>query len=153
MADTRVQLEAEDWVTREWMPKAYAQPFHRDRVSLRSGGVFDFDAVSSDNKIIAAISTSGASTSGGKLAVGKLQKIRADMLFLLLAKADRRLLVFTERDMYDLCLKEKAGGRVPPEIEFAHAELPAELKSRLYEAKKSASQEVQPQKRSPSGAA
>jgi hypothetical protein len=153
MADTRVQLEAEDWVTREWMAKAFGQRFHRDRVSLRSGGVFDFDAVSDDGRLIAAISTSSATTSAGKLAVGKLQKIRADMLFLLLARADRRILVLTESDMFQLCLKEKEGGRVPPEIEFAHAELPAALSARLSEAKKSASEEVRPSKaRSPGGA-
>jgi len=153
MANTRVQLEAEDWVTREWLPKMFGQPFHRDRVSLRSGGVFDFDAVSPDRKVIAAISTSSASTSGGKLAVGKLQKIRSDMLFLLLANAERRLVVLTERDMYELCLKEREGGRVPEEIEFAHAELPACLKDKLSKAKELASEEVRPRRENPSGAA
>ena len=153
MADTRVQLEAEDWVTREWMTTAFGQVFHRDRVSLRSGGVFDFDAVSQDGKVIATISTSSAMTSGRKLAVGKLQKIRADMLFLLLADAERRVVVLTESDMYDLCIKEREGGRVPHEIEFAHAELPGPLKAKLNEAKKSASEEVQPHKNRPSGAA
>jgi hypothetical protein len=55
MADTRVQLEVEDWVRRNWMDKKYGQQFSRDRVKLSSGGVFDFDAVSQDGKIAAAI--------------------------------------------------------------------------------------------------
>jgi hypothetical protein len=46
-------------------------------------------------------------TFSGKHAVGKLLKLRADMLFLLLANAPRSLVVLTERDMYDLCLKER----------------------------------------------
>ncbi|MBN1933635.1 MAG: hypothetical protein JW934_03165 [Anaerolineae bacterium] len=143
MADTRVQLEAEDWVRREWMPTAFGQSFRRERLRLSSGGVFDFDAVSADNSIAATISTSGASTASGKNAAAKLQKIRADMLFLLLVKdVERRIVVLTEHDMYERCLKEKRDGRAPASIEFYHAELPAELVTRLQASRKSASKEV-----------
>jgi len=147
MADTRVQLEVEDWVRREWMPATFGQRFRRERVHLISGGVFDFDAVSDDDKVVATISTSGAATSGGKLAVGKLLKIRSDMLFLLLAQAERKLVVLTEQDMLDLCLKEREGGRVPSEIEFYHAKIPGALRAKLTDARKSASDEVQPRSR------
>jgi hypothetical protein len=73
--------------------------------------VFDFDAVCGDKSIAATISTSGAKTSGGKHAVGKIQKLRSDMLFLTMIEAKQRLVVLTERDMYELFLKEAAGGR------------------------------------------
>lgn len=96
MSDTRVQLEVEDWVRREWIPRKFGQQFSRERVKLSSGGVCDFDAVSADRKIVAAISTSGALTVGNKLAVGKMLKIRSDMYFLLLAEAERRIVVLTE---------------------------------------------------------
>ena len=85
MAQTGVQLEVEDWVRREWLPREFGQKFSRERLKLTSGGVFDFDAVSADGKIVASISTSAAHTARGKLGVGKLAKIRADMLFLLMA--------------------------------------------------------------------
>jgi hypothetical protein len=113
VADTRVQLEVEDWVRREWMPHKFGQQFSRERVRLSSGGVCDFDAVSADGRIVAAISTSGAVTAGGKHAVGKVLKIRSDMYFLLLAEADRRIVVLTEKDMHERCMKEAAGGRSP----------------------------------------
>ena len=142
MADTRVQLEVEDWVRRNWMPKEFGCSFQRDRVQLRSGGVFDFDAVSTDETIVATISTSGAKTSGGKHAVGKILKLRSDMLFLTMVEARRRIVVLTEGDMYEQCIKEKEGGRVPPEIEFVHAVLPVELDLRLIEARRKASVEV-----------
>lgn len=144
MADTRVQLEAEDWVRRNWMPLHLGSTFRRERLRLRSGGVFDFDAVSADNKIVASISTSGCKTASGKLGVGKMLKIRSDMLFLLLVEADRRIIVLTESDMYDQCLREREGGRVPVEIEFVCACLPDELKGKLLEARGLASQEVSP---------
>lgn len=144
MADTRVQLEVEDWVRAHWMPNQYGQRFHRERLRLSSGGVFDFDAVSSDGKIVATISTSGATTASGKRAVGKLLKIRSDMFFLLLAEAERRLVLLTERDMYDLCRSEKESGRVPASIEFVHVQIPAELAARLKAARRVASKEVSP---------
>jgi len=141
LADTRVQLEVEDWVRREWMPNRLGVRFSRERVALSSGGVFDADAVSLDSKIVATISTSGAKTSGGKYAVGKMLKIRSDMFFLLLAQAERRLVILTERDMYDQCLKEVAGGRIPKSIEFLHAELPSELEARPVASRTTASGE------------
>ncbi len=147
LADTRVQIEAEDWVRREWMPTRFGQQFSRERVRLSSGGVFDFDAVSADGKIVATISTSGARTSTGKYAVGKMLKIRSDIYFLLLAEADHRIVVLTERDMYDQCLKEAEGGRVPKSIEFVHVEIPPQLEARLSASRGVASHELLPDRK------
>lgn len=141
MADTRVQLEVEDWVRRNWMPSQYGTRFSRERLRLRSGGVFDFDAVSEDHSIVAAISTSGAKTSSGNHAVGKLLKLRSDMLFLTLVEAQRRIIVLTESDMCDLCNREFAAGRVPKEIEFVCADIPVDLRKRLVEGRQKASGE------------
>jgi hypothetical protein len=141
MADTRVQLEVEDWVRQQWMPMKFGMGFYRERLNIRSGGVFDFDAVSGDKSIVATISTSGAKTAGGKFAVGKMLKIRSDMLFLTMVQAKQRIVVLTEQDMYEQCLKEEEGGRVPQEIEFAHAPLPEKLNARLMTARQKASVE------------
>jgi len=144
MADTRVQLEVEDWVRRKWMPDRFGVKFHRERLKLRSGGVFDFDAVGENGEVVACISTSGGHTAGGKLAVGKLLKLRSDMYFLLLTECKRRLIVLTEKDMFRVCQNEVKGGRVPQEIEFFLAEIPADLRRKLEESKKIASREVSP---------
>ncbi len=141
MADTRVQLEVEDWVRQQWMPQHFGMNFYRERLKIRSGGVFDFDAVSGDKSIVATISTSGAKTSGGKHAVGKILKIRSDMLFLTMVEAKQRVVVLTENDMYEQCLKETEGGRVPPEIEFVYAPLPEDRNVRLVAARQKASVE------------
>ncbi len=95
MAESRIQLEVEDWVRRNWMPTQYGTKFSRERLRLRSGGLFDFDAVSEDHSIVATISTSGAKTLPGKNASGKVQKLRADMLFLTQVEAKRRIIVLT----------------------------------------------------------
>lgn len=144
MADTRVQLEVEDWVRRNWMPTHLDQDFYRERLPLTSGGVFDFDAVSPDGKIVATISTSGAYTASGRRAVGKVLKIRSDMYFLLLTAAERRVVVFTEADMFDFWKGEVEAGRVPSSIEFMHASIPEELEARLRDSRSRASREVSP---------
>jgi hypothetical protein len=141
VADTRIQLEVEDWIRRNWLPTQFGQRFSRERLKLRSGGVFDFDAVSDDHSIVVTISTSASKTAGGKQAVGKILKLRSDMLFLTLVDAKRRVIVLTEEDMLIQCGKEANGGRVPPEIEFACASIPNELRSRLVAARSVASRE------------
>jgi hypothetical protein len=141
VADTRIQLEVEDWVRRNWMAAEFEMRFSRERLPIRSGGVFDFDAVSEDHSVVATISTSGSKTSGGKHAVGKILKLRSDMLFLTMVEAKRRIIVLTERDMCDQCQREAAGGRVPPEIEFVCAIIPDELRIRLVAARLRASGE------------
>lgn len=142
MADTRVQLQVEDWVRKEWMPTQFGERFSRERVQLSCGGYFDADAVSVDGRIVATISTSGARTAGGKYAVGKMLKIRSDMYFLLLAGTQRRLVILTEADMFAQCRKEVAGGRVPATIEFFHVEIPPELRARLVASRGVASDEI-----------
>lgn len=144
MADTRVQLEVEDWVRREWMPRQFNERFSRERVRLAPGGMFEFDALNSDFSVIATISTSCARTAAGKRAVGKLMKLRADMYFLLLADVKRRYLIFTDQTMFTQCEKERASGRVPASIEFFHAPLPPELAGRLAASQRVASEEVRP---------
>jgi len=144
MAHMGVQLEVEDWVRREWLPREFGQRFNRERLELAPGGVFDFDAVSTDEKVVASISTSAAHTARGKLAVGKLTKIRSDMLFLLMASCDQRLVILTDETMFQQLQKEKSSGRVPTSIEFRHAKIPHELERRLAASQKAASREVTP---------
>lgn len=144
MANTQTQIEVEDWVRKYWLPVEFGQQFRRERLRLSTGGLFDFDAVSTDNRIVASISTSGGRTSSGKLGAGKLHKLRADMLFLTMVEADRRLIILTEQDMYKVCEREKLNRRVPLEIDFYLANLPPELDAKLRVARDLAAREVQP---------
>lgn len=146
MADTRTQVEVEDWVRREWLPSKFNQQFSRERMPLSSGGVFNYDAVSADKKIIVSISTSGSITSGGKQGAGKLQKIRADMFFLLLTpNVDKKIIILTEKDMFEKCKSETTSGRAPKEIEFMYADIPHTLRAKLIESRKKAARESKPE--------
>jgi hypothetical protein len=53
-------------------------------------------------------------------------------------------MIFTEKDMFELCEKEKEAGRAPQHIDFDHAPLPAHLAAKLKVAKQASSDEVSP---------
>ena len=142
MADTSYQREVERWVRDTWMPATFGVSFAEQSLRLRSGGMFNFDAVSTDGLIVANISTSSVKIASGKHGVGKTMKIRSDMLFLLMASCARRIVVFTERDMHDWWMGEAGRGRVPNEIEFQHARLPTSMAAGLTAARSRASDEV-----------
>ncbi|MEA1998633.1 MAG: hypothetical protein U9N61_04825 [Euryarchaeota archaeon] len=143
MAETKTQLEIEDWIRREWLSGKFRQRFIKDTVRLTSGGMFEFDAVSVDESIVACISTSGLTTSGGKPGSGKRHKIRSDLFFCLLTPSSKqRLMVFTEQDMYEFWLKEQKNGRVPRVIQFLIAAIPMELREKLSRAKAKSAEEV-----------
>ncbi len=143
-ADTTAQLEVEDWIRRNWLPQKFGQKFHRERLRLSAGGLFDFDAVSDDEKIVAVISTSGAKTRRGRAGAGKLVKIRSDVYFLLLVESAKRIVVFTEQDMFGRFNRERHAGRIPHEIESYVAEIPPDLRRRLEAARKASIDEFEP---------
>ena len=144
MANTNVQRKVEDWVRKEWMKKFYGKNFYRDRIKLSSGGVFEFDAVSQDGDIIASISTSSAITATGRRAAGPLHKIRADILFLIMTSIERKIIIFTEQNLYDVFMKEIKEGRVPRNIEFELVKIPNDMSMELKDARNIASKEVSP---------
>ncbi len=142
MANTRVQLEVEEWIRGNWLPIQFGQLFRKKQLKLVSGGSFEFDAVSEDGKIALVISTSGARTSGGKQGSGKIMKIRADLYFLLLVHAKTRALIFTERDMYEQFKKEQDAGRTPGEIKSYLAKIPDKLRQKLEASRRTSIAEV-----------
>ena len=144
MAGSEVQAKVEEWVRDEWMPQHYGQSFRRRPVALTTGGEHSFSAVSEDGRTVVKISTGSRRTAGGKLAVGVLSKLRADLLFMTLTDAKQKLVLVTQPDMYELCQIESAAGRVPLDVDFVQVELPEELAEELRKAKARASAEVTP---------
>jgi hypothetical protein len=144
MANTGAQRKVADWIREECLFPKFGQKFYRKEVPLSSGGVFECSAVSEDGRIVASITTSKALSAGGGIGVGKMKSIRSDIYFLHLAKAQRRIVVFTEPDMRAEWEKEQKNGRVPENIEFMDAKLPDNLRRELEKARSIASNEVRP---------
>jgi hypothetical protein len=145
MADTSVQGEVARFICDTVLPARYGQSFSRERIRLSSGGDHSFAAVSADRRIVGTICTGSASTAGGKLAVGKLNKVRADLYFLLLAEAETKFIVAVQPVMRGLLTAERDEyRRIPSDIEIVGADIPAELRARLRISQDEASAEVSP---------
>lgn len=138
MADSRAYNKAEDWIRKEWMPEKFGMRFSRERLALSSGGNFEFDAVSHDENVAALISCSSGITKSGRAALPKLNKIRSDCLFLLMAALERRVLLFSDEALFQLVSGEKKSGRFPQNIELYHAPLPTEFRDALATARQAA---------------
>lgn len=149
MADTSAQHSAEKWVVTRFLPERFkGTSFLGRKLTLEWGGQFAFDAVSEDGKIVALISTSAARTAGGKPAVAKFQKLKADALYLLnVIGAEELIMIFTEDSMLRHFEKEQKSCRFPPEIKFMLATLPEDIHSRVLASRKIASAETSPQPR------
>jgi len=109
MANTSAQHIAEKWIVSNFLPVHFKGTSFSDRkLTLKWGGQFSFDAVSEDGKIVGLISTSAARTAGGKAAIAKFQKLKADALYLLnVNDAGQLLMIFTEDSMLKHFEKQK----------------------------------------------
>ena len=146
MADTaKVAHEVEQWIMENWMVKEFGHEFRRAKVMLTSGGEHTFSAVNNGTSIVACIITSEAKTPSSSRGTGKMNKVRSDLYYLLLTNAKRKVVIFTEPDMFDAWNKEAEVKRVPSCIEFKLAIITDKvLLNKLQETRQRASKEVTP---------
>lgn len=135
MTKRNYRLEAEDYVRKEALAKIYDQKFVRERLKLSTGGYYDFDAVSADERTVCCISTSVGETDGGNAASSKLYKMKAEILSMVMLPGEKRkVMAFTDKKMAALLEKEKEQGRIPSDVEIALVPLPEDILSGLKEA-------------------
>ena len=146
MADSTVTIKIEDWVRNVWMKNEYGQSFSKKILVLNTGGNYEFDAVSEDDKIVGLISTSSAFTASGNRAPGPNRKIKADILYFTMIKTERKLLLFTEDNLYKEFVVEKNNRRIPNDIELVKVNIPEDMNDELKMFKSIASKEVTPKR-------
>ncbi len=150
MANTKAYLEAERWVREVGLPAKFPGASFVTkglRVGTRRDGsvrTFKFDAVSEKPSIVASVKASSGMTAGGKLPTAKTKDAYADLHFLSLVRAEKRILVLTDPEFHRIFVKI-SDGRLPRGVELVHLPLPAKLQSRVEAARRVATREVTPQ--------
>jgi hypothetical protein len=130
MADTNfLGSEVEDAVRAELGRELGVQLTKRS-LRLKSGGEFSFDAVSPDEKIVVSIKSSRGTTRGGKPTTGAIKAAIADLYYLSLVDADRRILAVTDIGFYER-LSRDLRQRIAPGLELKHVPLPPELDQKV----------------------
>jgi len=143
MADTTLlKSKVEDFI-REKLRSEYGQPFEKQFVDLTTGGPHEFDAVSKDGRIVASIKSASGKTAGGKNPSGKIKDSIAELYFLRLVKADRRILILTNHDFYQIFLKNLQG-KIPFDLEVVNIPLPQDIEAEVRHVQARASKEVSP---------
>ena len=142
MAISRSFLMVEAHIRDVWMPSIYKQAFTKAKASLKRSGSFEFDAVSVDGSIVACISSNSGRARQGGLAKTKMNKIRSDILFLLMAEAPRKIMILADKALHEHAICEQQRGRLPSEVEIVLATLSEQIQEILAEAQKTASVEM-----------
>ena len=147
MADTTyIKRVVEPWVRDNWLKERYGQAF-QSRMMRLSGvegtdsGQHEFDAVSEDGSIIAAIKGHSFKTVGGNLPSAKFASLYQELYFLCLVKARKRLLIFTNQEMYTDFV-ERSKGKVAEGIELVYCELPDSMRRQVKTIVRKASDEM-----------
>jgi hypothetical protein len=117
VADTAfLRFEVEPWI-REQLAQRYGQSFNSQILALVSGGRHEFDAVSDDGRVVAAIKTSSGLTAGGRRPAGKINACLADLYYLSLIDAAVRLLILTNPDFFEIFTRSTDGALAPLLVE------------------------------------
>ena len=98
MADTVFLKTRIETHVREWLGSRFpSHDFQGRRIALRSGYRFNFDAVSEDESVVAAILSNRPRTRTGRVNTGAVRKALLDMCYLLAVPGNpTRLMVFTD---------------------------------------------------------
>lgn len=149
MADTRAYHKVEEWVRSTGLSPIFPGVRFAEAelpVGKKEDGttaVHSFDAVAEDQSVVASIKAGAGRTRTGRAPTGQVKDCYTEVLFLSLALGARKVLVFTDRGLFDEFSKVSDGKR-PPGIELLHVPLPSDLESELLVARRKASNEVAP---------
>lgn len=149
MTDTRIYHEAEAWIREHGLPPMFGGRRFGKReiqVGLKKDGrpaLHEFDAVAEDGTVVVSIKCGGGRTAGGRAPTGQTRDAYKEVYFLSRTRAERRILVFGDEELYRVFEKESDGKR-PDGVELLHVRLPAAMWTRLLTIRKKAVAEVTP---------
>jgi len=147
MADTSyIKKVVEPWV-REWLSKRFSGHHFEScilklkQIKQTTPSNHEFDAVSNDGTIIAAIKGHSWKTSGGNLPAAKYASLYQELYFLSLVEARVKLLIFTNEEMYkDFTTRSR--GKIADGIELVFCKLPASIQRQVQNVGEQASREM-----------
>ena len=143
MADTTIMRRCVEPYVRNVLAEELGIPFQSRVVGLSTGGTHEFDAVSEDGQVVAAIKSASGRTASGKNPSGKIRDVEAELYYLSLASAPTRILILTNREFFEI-MSRRLRGRLAPGLSLGLVTLPRELQERIRTVQRKASDEVSP---------
>lgn len=143
MANTSYLTTVVEEAVRAALAERHGVAFAKRRMPLLPGGLHEFDAVAENGSIIASIKAASGRTAGGKVPSGKIKDSIAELYYLSLVQAPRRLLVFTSAEFHEI-LTRTLRDKIAPGIEVVHIPLPPDVEAEMVRVQQVASVEVTP---------
>lgn len=145
MADTNLLKTLVEPHVRRWLSQMHGIEFedHEKELKLLTGGRHRFDAVSKDGSIVAGIKTSALRNYASRLPIGAgvIKSTFAEIYFLTLVDAKKKLMVLTDKRFYEYFLRISSG-KVARQVELIHCELPKEIMDRVSDIHGTCSKEI-----------
>ena len=146
MANTQALKNQVEVYVREKLEQEFCQSFRKQKlpVGLKKDGseaMHEFDAVSEDRSIVVGIKSSSGKTSGGRFPSGKVAAAYQELYFLSLSKAERRILLLTDPEFYEI-FKKHSDGKIVPGLELMLVPLSPELGRQAQIVQQAASREM-----------
>lgn len=143
MADTSYYKTHVEPFVRGELERLHRRPFSSQILRLPTGGTHEFDAVAEDRSIVASIKSLSGNTASGKRPAGKYASCLAELYFLTLVDAPRRILVLTTPSLHTMFARYMQG-RLHPGLEIELIVVPPEIQAEVDRIKNIASGEVSP---------
>jgi hypothetical protein len=128
MANTNYYKSHVEPFVRTELERIHGVPFTSQHLTLTTGAKHEFDAVSVDRQIVASIKSLSGKTSGGKRPAAKYSTCLAELYFLSLVAAPKRILVLTTPDWHTMFVTY-IEGRQHPGVEIELIKLPPDFGS------------------------
>ena len=141
MADTTYLKKVVEPYVRDQLNKEFNVPFESKVLNLTTGGKHEFDAVSDDKNIVAAIKSAGGMTITNKKPSGKIKDSLSELYFLTLVQASKKMLILTSEEFHGI-LSNFLKGRLALGLELKLMQLPMEIQHQVEKIRQKASSEV-----------
>jgi hypothetical protein len=141
MANTTFLTRVVEQHVRDVLADRHNEPFAKEFLPLRTGGQHEFDAVARSRSVVASIKAASGLTAGGRIPDGKIKGAIAELYYLSLVDAPRRILVLTNPAFFEI-LKRKTKGAIADGFELDCIPLPVSMQLEVDEVVRKASTEV-----------
>lgn len=143
MANTNYYKTHVEPYVRSELERIHGVRFVSKVLPLTTGGTHEFDAVAEDGSIVASIKSLSAKTARGRRPAAKYHNCLAELYFLSLVDAPKRILVLTTPEWHTMFAKY-IEGRLSPGLGIQLVKLSSELQSEVDKIRDTASEEVSP---------
>ncbi|MDO8747734.1 MAG: hypothetical protein Q7J72_01280 [Candidatus Omnitrophota bacterium] len=142
MANTTGLKNPVEQYVRDWCSRSFGVAVEDSEKEIRlvTGGVHRFDVVAKDRSLVAGIKTSSL-RDNGRVGTGTIKSTYTEIYFLSIVKADKKLMILTDKRYCDY-FQGKSKGKIVQDVEIIYCPLPKRLAEEVAAVHKECRKEI-----------